>query len=327
MSLSGQLARWVSAGLITAEQSAAIATHEQARRTQGRARWVLYAFLVLGALVMGIGVISLVAANWEAIPGPVKLGATFAALGGLGWALTVVAQRQRPLVFDALAVFFLALCLATVGLIAQVYHSGGRPWQGLGFGLVLVAPLAALGKHRVLPQLWVLGLLVCGLVFAFDEQSLWWHTFAGRDHENLLALFVLLPLGCLLAGGLAGRRAYLRRYDEAFTLWAYLGGLVALVATDVLVSAGAEVSALAMAPVWALALGAGASLWLRPGLARPARLVLVALMSVTLLAWLPLVAGGSDSLLGDELAQACGALYGALALGLLAVHAAQREWR
>ena len=53
---------WVAKDLITQEQAKKISDYESSRPGSS---WVLYGFLILGAVIIGIGVISLIAANWK----------------------------------------------------------------------------------------------------------------------------------------------------------------------------------------------------------------------------------------------------------------------
>ena len=76
--LQRMLSRWQEQGLLTAEQQSAIVAHERDSAAVGRGRWVLYGLLMTGGCVLGIGIISLIAANWRAIPGWFKLTTDFA---------------------------------------------------------------------------------------------------------------------------------------------------------------------------------------------------------------------------------------------------------
>ena len=73
-----KLQQWVQAGLMTIEQQTTLLDFE-AKQPQ-RASWWLYSFMILGAVIIGLGIISLIAANWSEIPDSVKLGSDFALL-------------------------------------------------------------------------------------------------------------------------------------------------------------------------------------------------------------------------------------------------------
>ena len=67
MSLDRKLARWESAGLIDGATRARIRDFEQSER----APIALYALGVLGAGTLALGILSVIAANWDGIPGTV----------------------------------------------------------------------------------------------------------------------------------------------------------------------------------------------------------------------------------------------------------------
>ena len=59
--IANKLAQWQQAGLLSAEQTDAILAFEAQQTT--RAPWWLYSLMILGAAIMGLGIISLIAAN------------------------------------------------------------------------------------------------------------------------------------------------------------------------------------------------------------------------------------------------------------------------
>ncbi len=68
LNLEKKTGAWVDNGIICPEQPKQILDFEDAA---GKSRWSrvgLYGFPILGGCVMAVGVISLIAANWEGIP-------------------------------------------------------------------------------------------------------------------------------------------------------------------------------------------------------------------------------------------------------------------
>ena len=63
--LEKALKEWVLLGFIGQDQAKLIREHEFAKP---EGSWILSGLLILGASIIGIGVISLVAANWNEIP-------------------------------------------------------------------------------------------------------------------------------------------------------------------------------------------------------------------------------------------------------------------
>ncbi|MBQ1612883.1 MAG: DUF2157 domain-containing protein, partial [Alphaproteobacteria bacterium] len=76
MRLEKKLALWEDNKLITAAQKNKIMDFEKAHKNP-----ILFnALLLLGVFLMALGVISIVAANWDGIPNPAKLVVDFAIL-------------------------------------------------------------------------------------------------------------------------------------------------------------------------------------------------------------------------------------------------------
>ena len=118
MNIYSKLSDWQKRGLITAEQQQKITDYENNVR-----RPMLYhALLFLSCFCIGIGVIAVIAANWEAIPAAVKLGVDFALLCTAAWGVWHSRRKGRNLAAEALLTAFALLVLGSIGLVGQIYH-------------------------------------------------------------------------------------------------------------------------------------------------------------------------------------------------------------
>ena len=135
-----KLKAWEEAGLIDVAAAARIREWE-AENSKPIGLWAL---IGLGALAIGLGLVSVVAANWDAIPGEARLAIHFtlmlALTGFLIW------QRGRALItsihfHDAMLFIAGALGLTFFGHIGQVYQTSSPLWQPLGLWLLLFTPL------------------------------------------------------------------------------------------------------------------------------------------------------------------------------------------
>ena len=141
-----KLKAWQAAGLIDAPTADRIRAWE-AENARPLAQW---AMLGIGALAIGLGLISVVAANWDAIPGTLRLAVHFAAMAALAIWLALSAPKiasEHPGWLDA-ALFVLGMLgLTFFAHIGQVYQTSSPLWQALGLWLLLFAPLyLALGQ-------------------------------------------------------------------------------------------------------------------------------------------------------------------------------------
>ena len=118
MNLNQKTEQWVAQKLITQKQRDAILAAE----SKNREPFVLMAILWLGIFCVGLGIISLIAANWAFIPPVVKLAGAGALLAGaLGTAFWGF-QKEKHLMTE-MALFFAFLMVGGgIGLIGQIFY-------------------------------------------------------------------------------------------------------------------------------------------------------------------------------------------------------------
>lgn len=224
--LQRETSTWVERGLVTQEQAAAILAGYEAAPA-GPGHWLqgrlITAVAALGAVLVGLGVILFIGANWQAIPKFGKLAVLFVGLvGAYGAGFWTTDRLRMPSVGTAVMLLGALLFGAAVFLVAQAYHvRAGTPslflWWSLG-----VLPLAyALRSRAVL----VLG-VGTGLTTLGVYAASWMHDGHGTP-LTFLALAAVLGV-CLVALGSAMRRVAAAEWAAEPLSWA--GALVALVA-------------------------------------------------------------------------------------------------
>lgn len=131
---------WHRAGVIDAATRDRLIAYE-AEHARPVALWAVFG---IGALAVGLGLVSVVAANWEEIPGFVRLAVHLALIAAglavLGWRERELAVRS-PFAGEALLFVVAALGLTFFGHIGQVYQTASPLWQPLTAWLVLFSPL------------------------------------------------------------------------------------------------------------------------------------------------------------------------------------------
>src|SRR5262245_12861100 len=80
--LAGELGSWTAEGLISEEQARAILSRYQGQAVAERRGRLIAVVAIVGAVVVGLGVILFFAANWSAIPHFLRLGMLVAATVG-----------------------------------------------------------------------------------------------------------------------------------------------------------------------------------------------------------------------------------------------------
>src|SRR5882672_9426322 len=103
--LERQVQRWQEAGIIDASTAERIITHE--RRTSRPL--LLLALGGLGAFTIGVGLLSIIAANWGDIPRLAKLLAMLGLLGANAYGLLRAWGRPHRWIIEALALGYFAL--------------------------------------------------------------------------------------------------------------------------------------------------------------------------------------------------------------------------
>ncbi|HMT93309.1 DUF2157 domain-containing protein [uncultured Thiothrix sp.] len=224
---------WEQQGLLTGDQYEAILSFEQGKKHNNN--WWLYSLLILGSAIIGLGIISLIAANWVQIPDSLKLGTDFSLLVSLAVAIFWYQNLNKPIVADSLIAIFMILCLASIGLIAQIYHINGRWYHAIMLWSVICLPIALFARHVVVHFLWV-SLFINAAVWSSVDLA------GGNLRSSMRELPAVLLLAPLLSATLyllARRVAILHRTSSSFFFWFQISALIALIAID-LMRSGAD---------------------------------------------------------------------------------------
>lgn len=313
---------WVAAGLIDAATAQRIRTWE-AQHSRPVAIWALVG---LAALSIGLGVISVVAANWAALDGETRLALHAALMVGLGGALWSLlgqpGEAARRWAETGLFVFAL-MGLGFLGHLGQVYQTSAPTWTAIALWLALFAPLLLAGGQGWLCA----GLLIAGCLalpwMRFGDPALGlWHGSRGpamvRAAAECTAPVLLAPMAAWAARG-GGRALFWRLLEELALTYAIAAvSMLILLGTWATGNGDAQGDARTAHIACALILGlAGAALWrLRPGAGGEARGAALGILALSVLA--------ADQLSGHELAM--GLLFITLwcGLGAAALHARYR---
>lgn len=117
--LHKQIDQWVGDGLMDGEMAQ---TLRRRYPLEGRG-WGRLILSSLGAIIFGLGVILLIAYNWEAMPKFAKLGVIFGSLTAAhGLALLVNRKGSAPAAAEGLHALGTMLFGAAIWLVAQIYH-------------------------------------------------------------------------------------------------------------------------------------------------------------------------------------------------------------
>jgi uncharacterized membrane protein len=179
--LKQELPAWLQEGLVTEEVAQRLATRYDLDTLSKESSSLLAAVIfTLGGLLLGGGLISFVAANWEEIPTLAKVALllilllAFHLAGYWLWHQKNWPRLGHALVFTGSLVFG-----ANIGLMAQIFHVSGK-WYG-AFGAWALGSLVMAYAARS----WITGVL------ALVTAVTW---FQGISHAHPSAWMMVVPL-------------------------------------------------------------------------------------------------------------------------------------
>ena len=142
-----------------------------------------YWFMILlyfASFLVGLGIIAMIAANWQQIPNNVKMLGALAAMAVNGGLLIWTVKNGKNILKQVVACVYAFLIMAVIGLIGQIFHlpteveKGLLLWSAVSWPLLFAAP-------RLL-WLWI-PLFFCG-IGCFDLKTLWQNIFEGYFIEG-----------------------------------------------------------------------------------------------------------------------------------------------
>jgi uncharacterized membrane protein len=222
-----KITTWHDAGLIDADTRDRLLAYEAAH-ARPLALWAVFG---IGALAIGLGLVSVVAANWEDIPGQLRLGVHLALIVAALAALFLREDRiaaRSPWAAEALLFVTAGLGLTFFGHLGQVYQTSSPLWKPLAVWLALFAPLLLLMGRSWPAALALLGGSVwCAWDYAANTADSAFPDDAGMGLLLWLAFITALPvLFAPLAAWLRGRSArhdFWRRLEQLALGYAVAG--------------------------------------------------------------------------------------------------------
>lgn len=234
--LERQLAELLAAEVITSDTAQKITAfyHTQDKAKPNR---LLTIFGVLGALLSGLGIILIIAHNWDDMPKTMKTFLAFLPLilGQVACAFSVIKKKNTSWI-EASTTFLILAVGATISLVSQVYNIPGNMSSFLLVWAAVTAPLIYLMRSNMA----IILQLVLATWFAFDfgyldsRHTPWWYlvlfAFTVPYYIQLLkeqprsniagVLNWLMPLSLVISAG-----AFIKADTLAFLLYIGLFGL------------------------------------------------------------------------------------------------------
>lgn len=182
--LRQDLDRWIAGGLVNADNREAIlATVPDARRLDAAT-----ALAWVGGLLLGIAVISFVAANWDVTPKLVRFAIILIAFLGFAGAAAWTARAKREVASNILLMLAALIFAAAIGLTGQIFDIAGDP-RAASYGAGLAALALALAGRST-------GAATVGLIFVAlgDFSDNRWFSGAESDAPAMLLAAPSAPI-------------------------------------------------------------------------------------------------------------------------------------
>ncbi|MEO1297585.1 MAG: DUF2157 domain-containing protein [Cyanobacteria bacterium J06636_16] len=212
--LQREAQRWLEEGLITEDQFQKLAKLYQldALDTAARDRFVMI-LLGLGSLLVGIGAITFVAANWQALSQNLKAGLLFTImmltnLGGFALINPDVSTNRWRRIGQALLLLGALLLGANLTLMEQITHTGSTRYE---LCAVWALGVLAMAYGLRLTFLGMLALLLLGIGYWSSVWDIGWL------QNSLLGMWTLQGMP-LVVTALFLPLAYVCRSQVLFTL-------------------------------------------------------------------------------------------------------------
>ncbi|MBF2028116.1 MAG: DUF2157 domain-containing protein [Oscillatoriales cyanobacterium C42_A2020_001] len=194
--------KWWSEGLIDAALYERLAARYQFNQLEGDASHRFVTILMgLGAVLLGLGAITFVAANWQEWSRSLKmllLISAFVGVNAAGFYLwrKPTSQKGQQRLGHGLLLLGALLLGANLGLMSQMFHQSGDAYE---LFLVWGLGVAAMAYSLRLASLGVLSLILVAIAYLFSwSSSVVWDQFTGTSliiqHLPLVISLVFVPL-------------------------------------------------------------------------------------------------------------------------------------
>jgi uncharacterized membrane protein len=178
----------VTSGVISAETADAIRSYYDNAKDDSRNR-LLIIFGVLGAVLIALGIILILAHNWDDMNRAVKTALAFLPLlaGQAACLYSLLKKDDSPAWKESSSIFLFLTIAASISLVAQIYNISGNFSRFLLTWMLLGLPLVYIMRSSSTALLFLAGITwyVCSAGY--------WHNHEMPDQLYWLMLLAILP--------------------------------------------------------------------------------------------------------------------------------------
>lgn len=178
----------IDAGILSSEKASEIRQFYQQQSGKSGNRLIIV-FGILGAILVGLGIILIIAHNWDDLSKGTRTFLAFLPLviGQLISAFVILKKRDSIAWSEASSAFLFFTVGAAISLISQIYNIPGNLSSFMLTWMVLCLPLVYIMKSSITAML-----IIIGITFFACETS-YWSGPNKTSYEYWLVLAALLP--------------------------------------------------------------------------------------------------------------------------------------
>ena len=172
MSLEKDLSKLLDAEVISEETAEKIRGFYEGQKSNSSGRMFL-AFGILGAVLVGLGIILIIAHNWDELSRSTKTVLAFLPLivGHLVCLYSLWKKDSSPAWREGSATFLFCAVGASIALISQIYHIKGDFEEYMFTWMLLSIPLVYLMRSSMASLLCIIGVTTYGANSGYDWNS------------------------------------------------------------------------------------------------------------------------------------------------------------
>jgi len=238
-----QLPELVAKGVLPAEASERIHQHYGEVKEVSRKTLVLFFCGVVGAVFIGLGIILLLAHNWEDLSRTTRAVLSFVPLVlGQGLALWVLLKRPASAAFKEASAAFLSLMVAaSIALVCQTYNIHGDTGTFVMTWMLLILPVVYLMEASLPAAIFLIGITswtgghwndqaralffwpLAACVVPHFLWSLRREAYALRSTILAFVMFVCVPIGAGVSLGRALPGSWVMVFPSIYAIFYLLG--------------------------------------------------------------------------------------------------------
>lgn len=184
-----ELEELVRENIISRETATQIASYYKSKQEQPKQNRLLLVFGILGALLIGLGIILILASNWDELPKTVRVLFAFLPLVAMQilCGYTLLRKNDNRVWRESSALLLIFAIGASISLISQIYHISGEMSTFLLTWILLGLPIIYIMKSATSSILYLIGITVYAMEIGY------WNYPTRIPYEYWLLLVGIIP--------------------------------------------------------------------------------------------------------------------------------------